>query len=382
MDLRSYFDQLDLKGGSWYKDCNNESGYLAFREAYVLQAYLLMYETYKDTCYLEKFIIHADGVLNQRDNIRGVADYRGLSLPAWRHTDPPEKTNPLILGGKFFHVAVDTGNISYPYAWFAQIIRSDSNLSIYGNKANVYVQAAKDAVRVHDDEWRESSEEGYYIYRKGSPYWCDGVGVPFNQNLGLARTMLKIYQATGDTRYIDRVVKIASHFKNNLVLSTDRYVWNYWWGDGYDGWVESQQVSANTPSYKGYKKIEDFRHGAVDVDFAIMAYQTGLVFSADDIQLFANTLEKNLIRIDGGINEFVDGKSPEGLSGAYNVLIGMWLRYHELAPALPALTCEKVCNLKTAGAPVLLVVAYLNWADREGEIKLINSSNPIVVVDE
>ena len=68
VDFRALFDQLDRKGGDWYKNSNNEAGYLAFREAYVLQAYLLMYETYRDTCYLEKFIEHADSVLKQRDS--------------------------------------------------------------------------------------------------------------------------------------------------------------------------------------------------------------------------------------------------------------------------------------------------------------------------
>lgn len=362
-DLRAYFDQLDARGGDWWKNHNNDSGFLAFRQAYVLQSYLLMYETYKDTYYLDKFIDHADSVLKQRDSVRKVTDYRGLSLPAWRHTDSPGASNPKILGGKYFHVAVDTANISYPYAWFARIVKNDSKLSAYDSKANTYVQAAKDALSVHEDEWRESGNTGWYIFRKGSPYWCDGVGIPFNQNVGLARTMLNIYQVTGEAKYLDRVTKIAQHFKNHLTLETDRYVWNYWWGFGYNGWTSSQSVSANTPSYGGYKKFEDFRHGAVDGDFVVMAHQAGIVFTDTDLQRFANTIEKNLIRSDGKINEFVNS-TP--VNGANELLIGLWLRFYKLAPSLFDATYNRASNYSSVGGPGLLVVAYMNWAYNGG----------------
>ena len=358
-DLRAYFDQLDNRGGDWNKNSNNDYGLLAFREAYVLQSYLLMYETYQDTYYLDKFVNHADSVLNQRDSVRKVTDYRGLSLPAWRHTDPPNDSNPLIRGGKFFHVAVDTGNISYPYAWFARIVKSDPRLSAYNSKADTYVQAAKDAISVHDDEWRESGGSGYYIYRKGSPYWCDGVGVPHNQNLGLARTMLNIYQVTGEAKYLDRVTKIAQHFKNNLTLEGDRYVWYYWWGPGYSGWATNQQISVNTPSSGGYKKYEDFRHGAVDGDFVMMAYRAGIVFNETDVLRFANTIEKNIVRSDGKINEFVNS-TP--LNGSNGLLIGLWLRFNDRAPSLFDASYQRASGYTSVGAPGLLVVAYMNWA--------------------
>ncbi len=358
-DLRAYFNQLDNRGGDWNKNSNNDYGFLAFREAYVLQSYLLMYETYQDTYYLDKFVDHADCVLKQRDNIRKVTDYRGLSLPAWRHTDPPNDSNPLILGGKFFHVAVDTGNISYPYAWFARIVKNDPKLTAYNGKASIYLQAAKDAISVHEDEWRESAGAGYYIYRKGSPYWCDGVGVPHNQNLGLARTMLNIYQVTGESKYLDRVTKIARHFKNNLTLEGDRYVWYYWWGLGYSGWATNQQISVNTPYYGGYKKYEDFRHGAVDGDFVAMAYQAGIVFDETDVQRFANTIGKNIVRPDGKINETV---SSVKLNGSNDLLIGLWLRFNDRVPALFDATYQRASSYTSVGAPGLLVVAYMNWA--------------------
>ncbi|MDF2713301.1 MAG: hypothetical protein K0R28_226, partial [Paenibacillus sp.] len=84
---RSTFDYLDKLGvnGDWFKNSNDEAGTLAWQESSVMSAYLNMYETTLDTAYLDKFISHADAVLNQRDSARGVTDYKGDSFDAWRN---------------------------------------------------------------------------------------------------------------------------------------------------------------------------------------------------------------------------------------------------------------------------------------------------------
>jgi hypothetical protein len=84
---RAKFDALDngFNGGNGVKtDLNENRAALGWGEAYILQAYLLMWEAYRDPYYLDKMIDHADHVLATRDNVRGVTDWRGLSLPAWR----------------------------------------------------------------------------------------------------------------------------------------------------------------------------------------------------------------------------------------------------------------------------------------------------------
>ncbi|MFI6388915.1 hypothetical protein [Nonomuraea sp. NPDC050540] len=64
----------------------NELGALGWGQSYVLCAFIRMYEAYKDTHYLDRLIHNADLVLAGRDSVRGVTDYRGLSLPGWRNT--------------------------------------------------------------------------------------------------------------------------------------------------------------------------------------------------------------------------------------------------------------------------------------------------------
>ena len=113
--------------------------------------------------------------------------------------------------------------------------------------------------------------EGRLLYlQKGSPYWCDGVGIPLTRTWAWPGLLLKLWQVTGEAKYLDRITRIARHFREHLTLATDRYVWNYWYGYGYHGWSVEQQVSENTPSYGGYKKYEDFRHGAVAADFVVL----------------------------------------------------------------------------------------------------------------
>ncbi|MFI6827147.1 hypothetical protein ACIBG5_08600 [Kribbella sp. NPDC050241] len=76
---------LGFNNGNGRKDELNENrGAVGWGEAYVLQSYLLMWEAYRDLYYLDKTIDHADHMLATRDSVRGVTDWRGLSLPAWR----------------------------------------------------------------------------------------------------------------------------------------------------------------------------------------------------------------------------------------------------------------------------------------------------------
>jgi hypothetical protein len=83
---RELFDATDeaLNGGRGFAGRNNETGTLGWGGSYTMQAYLLMYLAHRDTMYLDKLVAHIDAVLAQRDSVRGVTDYRGRSLPAWR----------------------------------------------------------------------------------------------------------------------------------------------------------------------------------------------------------------------------------------------------------------------------------------------------------
>lgn len=98
---RSTFDALDrgYHGGNGRKDALNETrGALAWDEAYVLQAYVLMLEAHRNTHYADKLVDHIDHVLATRDSVRGVHAFPGRSMPVWRSTAPYNVGETVLLG--------------------------------------------------------------------------------------------------------------------------------------------------------------------------------------------------------------------------------------------------------------------------------------------
>ena len=65
-------------------DLNEWLGALAWGQSYIQVALMRMYDGFGDRRYLYDLVGHVDDVLATRDSVRGVTDYRGLSLPAWR----------------------------------------------------------------------------------------------------------------------------------------------------------------------------------------------------------------------------------------------------------------------------------------------------------
>jgi len=337
-ELRQMFTKLDtVNGGNWNKDANNDKATLAWGESYVMDAYVTMYEATGDTYYLDKLVTHGKGVLAQRDSVRGVTDYRGLSLPSWR-------SNRYTLNGENAIFAVHTGMIVYPMAKFAAIVAATPSLQPkYGNDMKLFLQAAKDAVAVHSGDWVDKGDTGYYKFPVGMPYKQAGMGLPYNQYLSMARAEQYIYRASGDTQYINRVTKMYRHFKNNLVAdsSINGYSWRY--------------SAFYSSSY------EDIGHANIDVDAAFQGYSDGVVFTADDMIRFANTGAKKVIKSDGSIANDILGSGTTQLPWQ----IGMWSAFGQFAPAITDTAYKKLSAMSYGGPTGLLAVAMLNKANSQ-----------------
>jgi hypothetical protein len=105
----------------------------------------------------------------------------------------------------------------------------------------------------------------YLKWPKGVPFWADGSGVPYNhQNCWAAGVLFN--ENSGDlnpitlqaTKDISQQVLDYEGFrdfipKNSLFNSKDPlyYQWYYWWGIAKDGWVKEQNISTNTPTWRG-----------------------------------------------------------------------------------------------------------------------------------
>lgn len=473
---RETFDHFDevfhSSGNVGQPQHSNEAGELAWGQSYVLDGFMKMYLTYGDTYYLDRLIHNVDIMLTRRDSERGVTDYRGLSLPAWRagnhytvgiaalpdaqgrstlefrsarayantasatvshnadgtftlvtrnaqygYTDTyadlsmdPASPNfaerriydaypsSLLLGtardlgagnlptqGTYSLVpqpvifAVHTGMITSPIASFIRVVRKTPALRDnprYAAKAAEYLPVVREAIAVHDEEWQESGGEGYYQWTKGTPLPYDGVAQPVNQSTALGRTLAELASATGAEPYVSRAAKMARMFRNQLIDHADRTAtWHYWptfariW-EGYDqtGSPETD-VSIYTPRYRsstgGARQIEDCSHGAISVDFAALAYESGIVFRYDDLVRLARTFTQNLATTDAdGIATVFTRVDGTGVAPS-----GQYLQAPRWMAANPWDTklfthCRAIYDARAPEpgfGSALLAVAALNW---------------------
>jgi hypothetical protein len=457
-------------------DNNNEAGGLAWQQAYALDAFVKMYVAHGDTYYLDRLIDNVDIMLTHRDSERGVTDYRGLSLPAWRTGHPytlgicalPDANGNVTLeirsgrnnansahvevthgeGDTFslvvrnehfdftdtfenltmdpsspdyavrriydaypgsilctghdqnlgtrpaagnvpmfaepFIFGVHTGMITYPLASFARIVKTDPQLAhdaYYQAKADEYLAAVEAAVAVHDDEWRETGNGGgYYFWEKGVHTGFDGQAQPMNQILGLGRTVLELAAATGDPVHVARATALATMFRDELFEhdadGIPTLIWYYfptysaaWNGYGKTGSAETD-ISIHKPQYaeaNGYKNFEDFSHGAIGADFAVLAYRLGFGFSQADMVKLAATFTENLAVIDdeglANVRYVVNGTGAtraNPLGAARWMALAAW--DSRIADHCFAIYADRDNQPTPTSGTRLLGVAQLNWA--------------------
>ncbi|MGW0227675.1 hypothetical protein ACWDWO_05130 [Actinopolymorpha singaporensis] len=483
---RATYDTFDRafheSGSSGQPDQPNEAGGLAWGQSYVLASFLRMYDAYRDTYYLDRFVHNADLVLANRDSERGVTDYAGRSRPAWRTTNPytvgiarlsdaggapvlevrsalayADRATATVRageGGRFtlsvtnaqygrtdtfadvtmdpagpdyvvdrvydayptgtmvtvrdlrpapaagdppapgdtalasapLVFAVHTGMISYPLAWFAATVLTDPRLCRdprYARKAEEYAAAARDAAAVHDEEWRDGPDgTGWFQWPKGMPVPYDGNIQPINQSVALGRTYLALAEVTRDRTYRDRASRLARMFATQLeVDSRGAATWHYWPTTSrmYDGYAKTgnpaTDVSIYTPAYgsagRGAQQYEDVSHGAIEVDFAVRAFRSGVVFRGADMAAFAATYTRNLATTtpDGIATTYtrVDGGGGLAASGQYlqapRWMAVAWWDERVFTNARAIYDDRQVQPGFGSG---LLCVANLNWYARRG----------------
>ncbi len=335
--LKSLFDKVD-NYAKWRAGSTIADGYeISYNASYALRAYLLMYQTTGDKQYLDKYTAIADNVLAHRDSVVGKADFRGLKLPGWssNHFDP----------NTTMHYAMATGMIATPLAQFATLVKSDSALANYTTKANTYLQAAKDAVAIHN-----KPANSQYIYRDNN--WIEDsttlqLKTPVNMNVAYGCALLAIYDATGDKSYLDKAVKIANYFKKHLTVnqSTNGYYWKYF---------------PDHPSYSSV--IEDLAHTPFATEFVYLGYHNG-IFNATDMQRFANTATKTLAKSDGSIANRLNGSGTSTQPGKFL----HWLWFEPWATSLLD-TSYNIVKSRTSTYPMELAgIAMLNYFNSSGD---------------
>ncbi|TWD75337.1 secreted protein [Kribbella amoyensis] len=300
--------------------------------------------------------------------------------------DPVTGSFPLLSAPVIF--AVHTGMITYPIASFVRIVRQSPPLLAnprYRAKAAEYLAAVRDAVAVHDWEYRETDGEGCLIWPKSQPLPYDGCEQPLNQSVGLGQTLVELAIVTGDPTYRRKVAAMAKMLSRQLAVDAGgAYSWHYWPAGGhvYDGFAKTgspaTDVSVFTPEGRGAKQFEDISHGAIDVEFAVRAFRAKLGFTGQDMVRLARTYTQNVAMTDAAglpsIHTTVAGTGTGAASVAHQaprwMQVAPWspeVHRHSLALYDRYRPTPEVDGQQAIGFGWLLGnVAYLNWGAKFG----------------
>jgi hypothetical protein len=303
------YDNVD--GGAWYIGQDNESANLAWGESYVMSGLAAMFRATGHPMYLERLVLHIDGVLAVRDDARGVADYRGVSGACWRNTSYQD--------GPYCY-AVHTGMLVMPMLEFVAAIRAEPRFGdrlaadgqTLASKADAYLVAAQESVAFHDFEWDPA---GFYVFADDASFLeYAGVDQPLNQSNALGRAHVLLAELAPGGPDLDRATALAQRMSSMITVAGDgAYLWNYWGGP----------VGGNG---------EDVSHAAINVDFAALCAAHGIVFDDADVRGLAATFMQRVYVDDGTFADHVGGGSTNDPS--YRPQVGRWLA---LATAQPAI---------------------------------------------
>ncbi|HMV66960.1 MAG TPA: hypothetical protein PKA64_08930, partial [Myxococcota bacterium] len=306
------FEEAWDNSPSWYRDADNEAALLAWGESYVMEALVSMYRATGDRTYLDRLAWHVDGVLAQRDDARGVADYRGISGACWRNI----YYQP---GGEPYCYAVHSGMIGLPIVEAALLIEQDGlraevgwDGAPLGQKADAWIAAAEEIVAFHDDEYDPA---GFYEVRPSAAFISyAGQALPLNQSNAMGRMLLALWEATGEPAYLAKAEALGLRFRGALTRAANgAWAWNYW----------------GTP-YTAYG--EDVSHAAINVDFAWRLAQVGIVFDDADLEGFAATF-LGPVYVDAATSSDAVGGGPTN-NPSYRPQLGRWAMFGSVWPSV------------------------------------------------
>jgi len=281
------FDELDDKvnEGKGYSKCLNTDGFptgalLAWSESYLMQAYANMYKATGDVKYLDKLQAHTLSVLANRDDKIGRKDYKGELAPSWG-------TDRYTPNHEWMHFVAHTGMITYPMLEFVKLVK-ESNIEKYLVGANTILTQAEQAVRYHDKEWRQD----YYVYP--DDFYKKDYIVAMNQQAAIGRSLLLLYELTGNEEYLNRARLIAEFINAKGILQGN---------DGGFLLLDRFTPGKTEPD----STIADISHATITIHFAYLAYENGIIFTEGDMAEFTKTIKSLAQANDNHFPKYLDG---------------------------------------------------------------------------
>lgn len=323
--LMTYFEQrwndMDQSMGLWYTYSDNKGdALLGNSQDVILGSYLAMFRGTANTNYLNRFIQQMDIVISKRDDIAGTPDYSGVANPVWSTRKEGYVSDPT----KAYGFLVESGNLIYPMADFAQIIIRGPDwlkFSIYttGERyidiALRYRQRALETYLYHMQRFHTAviggKSIGWFSSRPDANFLvgiAPGKPYPLNFTTSFGRAAVMLWLAFNKTgSFMDTARRIGNYARLEMELkSNGAYVWRYY--------PKMSYYPAGYVNNFGNTNNDDIYHGAITVEFAHLLFKHGLgVFGETDIHRLANTFLNNIV-IDPvnpyRFNFMVDGLGP------------------------------------------------------------------------
>ncbi|MBL0058093.1 MAG: carbohydrate binding domain-containing protein [Elusimicrobia bacterium] len=246
-----------------------------------------------------------------------------------------------------------------PILRFARLVREDPWLQPeFNEKAESYIVLAKETILPSwERDWREKGDQGFYVSNDQKDFGRAGetadIALPHNQYLPMAEIFLDLWHLTGQTKYREKAEKLGKSFKAFLkpvtLSSGGGYVWHYadnLFQDGFDSGL----------------KAEDLNHGNLDISAVLRMAEDSVVFSPEDMRMFARTLLETVWNgniIDPFMHSRVDGSDIVGHEVDYKYGMNEWVGLARYDPAVWPLVDRLFTGISWRNGVRLLTVSGL-----------------------
>ena len=287
---------------------SNEDGKLAWDASRRFEGLLTLYAETSDLRYLELCWRFSQSAMGWRDDLRGLVDAKGKSLPVWGSS----RYNP----GVRTHYLVHTGLILEPI--LETLLALEGRLSAaMGTSPGLSGRGGGSVTTALDVDWAPAEERAELLarcveslrffdgtYRPGydenEGYYLDDGSIaeaqPFNCQNVFAYDLILAAELTGDESLRTRGTALLEYFRSRVVTTSEGgYVWQY-----APGRPRRLRPGESRPEAK-VVLCEEISHGAITAEPIPKLANLGVVFGREDIEALGRTVSRQIYRPDLGI---------------------------------------------------------------------------------
>lgn len=258
---------------------------MAMDESEVLESLITMYDNTKDTKYLSLAVLHLDILKGY------TSDSNGDGLLDWKAMKDSNRF-------------LTTSRLAYPFIYFARVVRDNQAEAYYDTADEYQAFVVENMIPYWEQWWRPYTQDGQLYGRfYDEQESCGQYGAPHNRVSNIGRVYIDLWKLTGDEHYKDIAERMVRTFKAILqsqiaykTVPSEPWVKYYTWHylDRHGDW-ECDWCSINPSGWLCSGRAE-LVYSNYDIALALNAYENGIVFDKEDMELFANSFNMMLVR--------------------------------------------------------------------------------------